>query len=491
MRTLLCALLVLALGCERDARFEHRLSPNDGIALQHHLAWVLPGQARVAFMQAADLTVRFVELPLVPSAVHVTPEGDGLLIVDRRGFTWIDARDANLAAPMRVETGGDYRRASFGPDGDRVVLFDDRGGPGATLRNPNQIAIVDLTTGALFERTLRSYGSAPQAVRVAPRGDDGRQLTWLLAQRYLAVIDLSAPEAEEVVAHLVLDTDTRSVTPVQLEFGQVDGAATTFIRADGSNDIFTLTFPEAGPVEAVPRPYLNQLPAADSPIELQVLDTFDGPRVFTCGRRTLAITHPVTGRRTAIALSAPVDRILPFRAARDDDLTGEAEGLFALLWAENSQTVLFADLDLAERRGERAITPLVMSALVTDVRPLPGRRGAVAELGRAGLALLDFEARTSTPLTANGELRQILIRPDGNQVHALIDAGRRASIVTVDVDTGASVATSIPPDARAIHYLPQVDRIVADYHEDWGRVRVLDDGQVFDRQAFLLEGALR
>lgn len=487
----LAALLLGVIGCDRDVRYERTLAPQAGVALRHHMAWTIRDQRRVAFLRLADLSVRFVDLPQTPTATHFAPDGRGVLVTDRNGATWIATDAPDLAAPVRVTTSGDYRRASFGPAGGRVVLFDDQGGPGATLRNPNQIAVFDLTSGDVTERTLRSYGSAPQAVRVAPAGDDGRQLAWLLAERYLAVIDLAAPEAQEVVAHLVLDDDSRSVTPVQLQFGAVDGALTTFIRTEGSDDVFTLTFPEAAPADVVPRPYLNQLPAASGPIELQVEDTFEGLRVFTCGRQALAVTHPVTGRRTVVPLRSRVDRLLPFRAARNDDLTGDAEGLFALLWSEGSQTVQFADLDLAERRGERAITPLVMSAPVTDIQPLPGRRGAVARLGTVGLALLDFEARTATPLTANGSLQQLVVEPSGDRVFALIAGNGRHSVVTVDVDTGASVATTIPARALAIHYLPDADRVVAEYADWWGRVRVIDAaGEVVDREAFLLQGAL-
>ena len=487
----LSALLLVVAACDRDPRYERSLTPQASVALRHHLAWTIRPQRRIAFLRVTDLAVQFVDLPHTPTATHLAPDGRGLLVTDRSGATWVASDAPDLAAPVRIATGGDYRRASFGPDGTRAVLFDDQGGPGATLRNPNQIAVVDLTTGAVSERTLRSYGSAPQAVRVAPIGADGRQLAWLLAERYLAVIDLAAPQAEEVVAHLVLDDDTRNVTPVQLQFGTVDGALTTFIRAAGSNDVFTLTFPESAPADVVPRPYLNQLPAARGPIELQVETTVDGLRVFTCARGTLAVTHPVTGRRTVIPLDAPVDRLLPFRAPRNDDLAGDAEGLFALLWSEGSETVQFADLDLAERRGERAITPLVMSAPVTDIQPLPGRRGAVAQLGTFGLALLDFEARTATPLTANGRLQQLIVQPDGARVYALIAGDSRHSVVTVDVETGASFATSIPARAIAIHFLPDANRVVAEYEDWWGRVRVIDAaGEVVDREGFMLEGAL-
>lgn len=486
-RALLCLLLVGVTACERDPRYDRALAPGPGRALQHHVTWVLPAQRRLAVLRVTDLALRFFDIGAEPIAVETAPEAGGLLIVDPAGALWFEVVGAELSAPVRFATTGQYRRVAFSPDGQRVVLFDDRGGTGATLRNPNQIAILDLETGGVVERTIRSYGSAPQAVRIAPAAD-GRQLAWLLAERYLAVIDLTAPEAREVVAQLVLPGDPRDVTPLQLEFGVVDGAPATFVRAEGSDDVFTLTFPEAAAADTVPRPYLNQIPVIEGPTEMRVEPTLDGLRVFTCSQSMLAVTHPVTGQRTVVDPGGRVDHLLPFRGARSDDLA--EEGQFALLWSAGSRRVLFADLDLLERRRERALTPLTLSASITEVHPLPGRQGAVARLGQSGLALLDFDARTATPLTANGSLLSLVVQPDGARIHALLQAGRDAAVVSIDVDTGASRSVSVPAGAISVQYLPLADRLAVIFNDPWGRLHLIDEGEVIEREGFLLEGGM-
>ena len=483
-------LLAGVAACDRDPAFDAPLDPSGPHALRAHMAWVVPGQQEVVFLQPATLALHRVPLVAPPEATHVAPQGQGLLVLDAEGATWVPVDDAGLGAVRRINLDGAYRRVAFAPQANRVVLFGEAGGGRATLSNPNQIAIVDLDTGDAVERTLRSYGSAPQAIEIGPAGPlagADRQIAWLLAERYLAVLDLAAPTAQEVVVHLVLADDTREVTPTQVAFAEVDGVQTAFIRAIGSDDVFSLTFPEEAAADAVPRPYLNQLAAAPGPSDLSVETVADGQRVFTCGGGTLSVTHPMTGRRIAVEVGLPASKMLPFSAPRDDDLV-EGDGRYALLWSQGSNAVVFADLDLVERRGGRALTPLVLSAPVTALFPLPGRRGAVARLGRIGVALLDFEARTATPLTASGQLVSLVVEPSGDRVHALVEDGAHA-VVTIDSDTGASEAVDLS-GGGALLYVPGADRVVVDHRHSWGHVSVLHNETITEREGVLLEGAL-
>jgi len=487
---LLMAVLVLSVGCDRDSSFENALTAGSPHALQSHIAWVMPQQQQVALMHPDRLRLQRVPLEAEPRATHRAPDGRGLLVLDAEGLTWIPVSDAGAGTPLRVSLEGAYRRVSFAPDANRVVLFGEAGDGQAALSNPNQIAIVDLETGDATERTLRSYGSAPQAVAIGPVGPLAgaeRQIAWLLAERYLAVLDLAAPTAAELVVHLVLADDTREVSPTEVSFAEVDGMQTAFVRALGSDDVFSLTFPDAAAADAVPRPYLNQLAASPAPSDMTVQTVADGQRIFTTGTDVFSITHPVTGRRIAVDVGLPVSRIQPFTAPRDDDLV-EGDGHYALLWAEGSSAVVFADLDLVERRGGRALTPLVLSAPITALRPLPNRRGAVARLGEAGLALLDFEARTATPLLASGRLLSLVVSEAGAQVYALVRDGEHA-LVTVDTDTGAASAMPLAEGGVLLN-IPGVDRAVVDHQQNWGHISVLHDETITERGGVFLEGAL-
>ena len=483
MRALTLSLILLALAaCERDGHYERPLNPGQARVLDTHLAWVLPEQREVVLVDPSAPHARRVALAGEARATQVAPDGRGWLVLDFDGATWIP-----LNGPVRrIPLGGSYQRVAFAPDGARAVLYAEQGA-GATLSNPNQIAVLDLEAGTATERTLRSYGSAPQQVVVAP-DTAGRPLAWLLAERYLALIDLSLPAAREVVVHLVLAADPREVTPAQVAFGEVDGVPVTFVRALGSDDLFSLTFPEAPAAGEVPRPYLNQLPGAAGAADLWVGTVAEGPRLFSCGRGTLAITHPVTGRRVVVEVGFPATRILPFRAPRPED--PETEGQFALIWSIESPTVVFADLDLVERRGGRALTPLTLPVPITALEPLPGRRGAVARLGETGLALLDFDGQTATPLTASERMTGLVVEPSGDHVHALVEQGNGASVVTIDTATGATVDVPIPGGVGLLLYVPGVDRVVVDHGASWGRISVVAGAQVTEYEGFFLEGVL-
>jgi hypothetical protein len=151
---------------------------------------------------------------------------------------------------------------------------------------------------------------------------------------------------------------------------------------------------------------------------------------------------------------------------------------------------VFADLDLVERRGGRALTPLTLPVPITALEPLPGRRGAVARLGETGLALLDFDGQTATPLTASERMTGLVVEPSGDHVHALVEQGNGASVVTIDTATGATVDVPIPGGVGLLLYVPGVDRVVVDHGASWGRISVVDGAQVTEYEGFFLEGVL-
>ncbi|MEZ4465255.1 MAG: hypothetical protein R3F43_12380 [bacterium] len=262
----------------------------------------------------------------------------------------------------------------------------------------------------------------------------------------------------------------------------------TFIRARGSDDVFSLTFPDAPRRPRRAAPPLPQ-PAPRGAGRGGSLGRRGGgrPRIFTTGAAGLAITHPATGRRTMVPLPAGAGgRLLPFRGPRPDDAAAEAH--FALLWGPGRSLAVFIDLDRVEQRGQQAVTPLALPFPVSDLLPLPGRRGAVARIGDGGIALLDFDARTATPLTASAPLRDLIVEPGGARVHALLDDGyREAAVVSLDAATGATQDVRLPRGGRLL-FVPGVDRVVVDHGETWGRISGLDGTEVTDFRGFFLEG---
>lgn len=495
--TLFGALLALS-ACERPDALDRPLDARGPFALGHHVAYVVASPPRVALLQPATRSVRFVDLNARPQQVFAEPEGRGLLVLaEDDDAWWIPADASGVGQPRRFTLDGQYGAAAFGPDARRVVLSHLPGASRGVIANPNQVALLDLEAGTGVERSLRSFGSQPNAVMVGPaRALAGaeRQLAWVMAERYLAVVDLAAPEAREVVVHLTLAEDPRRVTPTQVTFGEVEGAATYFVRAEGSDDVFALTFPDAAPADAVPVPYLNQLPAGPSPADVVALDVADGPRVFTAGGGVVSVIDPVTGQQIAVPVDHPATRLLPFRAPRAD---GEGEGWSALVWAPGGSAVVFADLDLLAQRRGRALTPLVLPAPLTELTPLPGRRAAVGRDGRSRVVLLDFAARTATPLEAGGVLGPLRVDPSGDRVYVTVQSNtdfQRHDLASIDVDTATASTARLPAAPSALLLVPGAARLVVDHGTIWGRVSLapltdLEDDRVMHHEGILLTGA--
>lgn len=492
---LACAGLAL-LACDRPAGFDRPLGASPPIGLESHVAWLFAGQPALFTLDPATMRTAIRPLPAPPRISAVAPDRMGLLVLDEQpAAQWIAFDAAGPADPVALPLSAHYSTIVFGPDGRRAVLYQEPGARAGVLTNPNQVAIVDLSTGAVVERTLRSFGDSPQRVVISPPARVAgaeRQLAWALSDRYLALIDLAAPEADEVIVHLTLAGDTRSVAPSQVVLADAGEGLSAFVRAEGADDIFALGFDADGDPAAVPRPFLNQLPAGQRPSDLAVLEVDDGVRVFAVEPSLpgLSIIEPITAGRLAVATELPVGRILPFEAPRAEGGTGR----FALLWQVGASGVVFADLDRLEAERGRALTPLVIGGGLSAVTPIPGRRAAVARVGESRVVMLDFDARTATPLDADSPVVALVVAPDGGAVHLGTRGGSVAAL-----DTGALTAATVSVtdgwDALwALLHVPGAGRLVAVLRDDlFGRVVVLpdadfDEGDLVRRDALFLEG---
>jgi len=496
---LMLVALVTLTGCGRRAAFDAPLDTRAPVALRSAALYVVPGQDAVALFAPRAGVLRWTELDARPRSAWPAPGGEAVVVLDdEAGATWLAVDRGRVVAARRYDLGADFDAVAFAPDGARFVAYHAPGGaPEAALRNPNQIALVDAAGAPGPEnpvrRTLRAFGSEPTTLVISPLMDIAgarRQLVWALADRYLALFDLAAPAAEEVVVHLTLATDATHVVPRQVVNGVAGDGPAAFVRAGGSDDVFALTFPDVGEPGVVPRPYLNALPCGDRPADLAVVAVDGGPRVFAvnAGDASLAVIDPKTARRRTVPVGLPVSRLLPFHAPRDDG----RDGRFALLWSPEGEAVVFADLDLAERRGGRALTPLVLDGHVLSVEPLPGRRAAVARLDSDRLVILDFDARTATPLAANGSLTDVVVDPSGDRVYAGV-AAEGFSVVVVDVDTGTPASAEVPAGPGRLLLIPGDGRLLVDHGAETGHLSVLEnleDARFAEHRGLLLEGAL-
>ena len=485
--------------CERSDSWDRPLGTHTPVALHSAAAYAVPGLRAVAFYHPASNELRWVELEAVPLLLRVAPGRDGVLVLDdEEGATWITVEDGVPTREARYELGGQFRAVTFATDGDKAIVHHDPTTLDQDLIvNPNQIGIVDLSRG--FEagenpvrRTIRSFGSAPRSIFIAPSrtvSGQTRQLAWVLSERYLALLDLNAPRARERIVPLTLPADERNLVPQQVVFGEFDGALTAFVRAQGAEDIFALTFPEEAPADEVPKPHLNKLHSGNGPSDMAFRQTDEGPRLFVvnAGDQTLSVIDPMTGGSVAVATTQAVARMLPFQAPRPDDTLGES----ALLWSESGGGVVFADLELVERRRGRALTPLHFEGGIRSLAPIPGRRGAAATLDTRRLLLLDFDDQTATTLMVSGTPEDLQVDPSGERVYAVTN-GSPFAVVSVDVDTGSPFAAEVPSGSGTLMLIPGADRLMVDHGHPAGHVSVLpladvNSDQLFERKGLMFE----
>lgn len=497
-------------GCERDDRYTAALVYSDPVAVQGHAAWLFTEDRSLRLLDPDSLHQFAIDLGVAPTALFAAPDGSGLAVLDAEGVTWVPMQADGPGSPVRYVVGTGFSAVTFNPERTRMVLHHARGlAPTGGLTNLNQIAIVDLNAAPSAQnpvtRSLRAFGQQPTAIVVAPEAPVGaadRQLTWVLSNRYLVLLDLMAPEAEEVSVQLTLEGDARTVLPVQVVPARSADGPVAFVRAVGTSDLYVLSFDDAAPIDAVPRPVLNELPAGMAADGMAVLEVDAGLRAFLVGggRSQLTIVDPATSELQTVDLEAPAARLELFRAPRPEDDPDGGEGNYALAWSTASEVVSFIDLDrVAQLRG-RAIRSLRIGSPLRSLAPLPGRHSAVCRTADDyALVLLDFDDRTATPLTAGVAIGQVVPDPAGGPVYVTLprwygtDGEHAAEVVAMNPDTGGQVRVTLPEDGTLL-VVPGTERIVS-LHDAPGKLSVFDrdpavGAQVTTRDLIFLEGIL-
>jgi hypothetical protein len=495
MRRLWILVALSLFACDRDVSFDRSLSQKGTFTLSHHVAWVMQDQPALVLVRPDTWAQTWVTLSDRPTEVAVAPDGQGLLVMAPEQLTWLPVLDGQVGTPVRYKVPGTFRRATFSPEGDRVVL---RHGPPTEediVSNANELALLDLSAVPSVDnptiRSLRAFGGEPDTVHVAPRrqiSGSERQLVWVLVDGYLALLDLSAPSATERVVHLTLANDPRVVRPVALADAETADGYAAIVRAVGSDALYALSFPDVAAPDEVPRPVLNELPAGGEPIRVFARTVTDGPRIFALlgTGTTLSVVEPETAHRTAVALTSRATEVLPFEGTRDDGEPGQ----YALLWSKGQTVVTFVDLDLVEHRAGRALTPLSVDGPIQALLPVPGQRMAVAQVGDDVVTLLDFDARTATPLRAAGSVEGLRVADDGSAVYFAV-RGRSFAVAMLDPATGRVFTETIGAQG-AVYTLPALNRVLVDFHHTMGSMSVWSpfDDTVDTRRGVFLEGVL-
>jgi len=490
------ATALMALACDRAGRFDRPLAVGDAIALDQVVVWPLAGPPALAVHAPARDATAFFELAAPVTVARATHAGDTLLAVDEAGRATTLRFNADGAPIDRqdVDLGAAFTSIALTPD-DRYAVFmhGPGGGSGAVVRNANELAVLDLDRPTGVDnprrRTLKSFGAGVRALALPAAGavaDGLRPLAFALSDRYLAIFDLSLPEADEVIVYFTLEGEARDVVPASVQ--PVPGDEThppgALVRAWGSPDLYLLSFPNDAPADVVPRPTLNVLPGSPALVDALPHRTPDGLRVFSLEGRTLAVIHPETGARRGVTLGFEGAALVPYAGAG-----GEPS---ALIWGRGAEQVAYVRLDDLEASGSRAVRTLTLEGGLSDLLPVPGRAAAVGILP-ARLVVLDFPGESATPFDVGGVLTGAESSPswddpaptpgsgvvtDGASVFAVMRAasdGRHHLIhldLGVDGSGGGARAVSLAKGGHPM-LVPGAARLVVDHRTTAGTISVV------------------
>lgn len=502
-------LLSALVACGRPGEWDARLNPGEPVALHEALVYPVPGFESVVVFRP-NVSPEWVSIGGEVRTMVPTPDDQAVLVLDdARGATWIPLGVEEAA--VRYTLGADFDEVAFSPTGGHraVLYFSPHGAPdGRTpiVHNPNEIAILDLDAppGPLNPtlQSLRAFGEAPQALVVGPETElmgFRRQLVWVLSSQYVTLLDVANPSAPERTVHLLPEGSTEVITPNQVLVGEVDTAPMAFIRAEGSEQVYALSFEEPPARGEIPRPALNLLVSGRSPSDMVLAELPSGSRLISVnsGDNSLAALDPTSGRRVQVQLPHAVRAIRPFVAQRPG---GDEEGAYALLWAPGASRISVADLDVLEGRRGQALTTLSLPGAVLQLEPLPELRRALAWVDGGQLVVLDLDERTATPLTIDGQITELVIDAGESRAYATVQTPNvEGGFAVVGVDLGAirAVASPVPAGAGRLHLMSArgESMLAIDHESEFGRVSFVPAAELgrtpFEtRTGFMLDGVL-
>ena len=495
LHSLIVALPLLSAmvwGCDRAAVWDRPLGVGDSVAVQGAVIWPVTGREELALYRPGADVISFEALSAAPTQVLVTEDKAGALALDDAGgVTALRFKaDGQLDRRTDYDLGQPFSNVVLSADGRFAVFHHGDGASGSAIVNPNEIAILDLNSPAgdanPVRRTLRSFGAGLRSVVLSGPGEIGgaeRRLAWALSDRYLALFDLNAPTADEVVVHFTLPADTREVVPTRVQPvpSASGGPPGALVQAAGTADLFLLSFPADAAPNIVPKPTMEVLPAGSGASDVLPVITPAGLRIMALNGHSISAIDPVTGNRKDTPLPVYATQFVPY--------TGADGAHQALLWNPGQGAVVFARLDEVEQARGRALETLALEGSIEQLLPVPNEARAVAVQSNR-LAILDFEARGATPFDLGGSFAsndysdpysdgpayspEIALSSDGRQVFALV-WGDSPTLVDIDLHTGTPGSVPLPAGGRML-IVPGSRSVVIDHRDQAGDVTVLPQG---------------
>lgn len=442
---------LLSIGCGgRPALYEKKIALGGPIAVGTHVAYMDRTRERITLVRPYTREIRHIKVGRRPAFMLPSPDDTRLLVLckgwiakekneknEDPALHVIDPTDGTatiypLESPFdEVAVSADNRHA--------VAYFSASAGPGQdeVFRNPNAVALLNLESGELVHKTVRSFGDVPRGVvfsppNMTPLGPDAtpgepRTLAVVFATGYLTFLDVTHPERGEVTVRLSLPEMNQDIVGQELVF--VPESGTAFLRTASTSDIYVFALTTRQTTDPQQNDFqisINTLPAGSIPGDIAVFQEGAEQKVLVAngasGNVTIIDAH--TTQFVTIPVGAPVDDIL---------LYPEEAPTTAVLYSGASalESIHFLTLQNVEENKGHNVSTLNASEPILSVEPLPSGQAAlvVHNDSRSVMSVLDLTDQTLSPFTAHSTLYDYAINGSGNLLAGFTEGGDQLGLV--------------------------------------------------------------
>jgi hypothetical protein len=321
------------------------------------------------------------------------------------------------------------------PNNEWAVLY---GGSGVVV-NPNELELVDLKqkgAAALTSKTLRSFGGQPNhftfSAPLAISGGDPRRFLIVQRDSDLVLIDLSAPDSNEVTVPLPSTDKGGTASSAQVVYDAE--SATIAVRVNGTTSVFLIQLAAPAQDGQDFSVVTNLVDVGGLPSAIAFVHNTQGLRLVALVGSSAVLVDPVTAITQSVNLPAAFTGIRLIT----DELNPEAtstNGDVALLYGPNITKIAYFNLGGAPGALFRSIEPYDIGVSVKDVIDVPGQDffdRKLLETPSGDFYVLDLTNRQSAPMETQSGL-SLEIAPDGDRVWAF-QAGA-LGFATVDFET--------------------------------------------------------
>ena len=520
MSRTLCLVLfvstVFACGETRDEFYDTELVITGPVALSHRFAYLNHSAGELLFVspgfQGSTLSyeTRHVQLGEDPLEIHSTDDGT-LVMAINAGDQTLSIVEVDSFREHRFELPSDYDALTLDPTGRFVIAhYRDAtaGGAGdSVFRNQNEITIFDLNPdgegGAprleQVDETVISLRSSPMGFDFAPpfevQGIEHHILV-VHAVSALALVDMTADDEINRQRRLffVPEDSTARLLVQRVLFTEDDTAddydMKMFVLTTNAQDIFEVSIlPPAVDDEEDLALSINQFPAGRTPVEMAYFEDRQGDHkllVLNGGSREIFVVDIATGNTTELMIDWTVTTVLPYQLV--DETTGVTEN-HALLYQPGNQTVVFADLDTIEARGNRALSPLALSRAVQtiDMLPMPGTdKAIVVHSGATALSVLNLARQFDIPLPGSATLANIAFSPAGDRIFTTV--AELPVLASIELENGHPSQVDIPEPGGGLAVMADPQVILVDHGTSDGRATLLSGVEPAIETSLSVEG---